>query len=328
MDIRSKVIGTLLLVIMIAVAMIGMVVYVINQAWDGALNLAQQAQILGLTAIALLLVVLVTGRVLARRLARPVQTLVDCVNQMDQPMRGKLEYCVPYRQNQDVIGELARAIIALSARHRQAQSAAVENAQAAKRQLMLTNNRLDEVSRNLEESQTQLEANQKRLSEVEAVDSATNLPNMHGFHMALENELKRGQRSGKPLSVALYRVADFERLVKRYGGEIGDAVLTKIAEVIVSTVRSTDLVARYSDDSVVLMLPETNGRNACRVVEDIKKLIGTLEYKTPVRASEVVVGVGLAATDADPLETLNIPDRLELAVAKALQRGAAVVEVA
>ena len=317
MDIRSNVMSALVGILLLALVAVSLV-FIGDGGVPDRVRDVRVLQYLGLSSLAVLLAIWVTSSVVARRLTLPIEQLTDSLQRMQ---RGNFAWKVPHQDRDDEIGALARAVVETGSRQRQEISEIVEGAQKLKRQLMVTNNRLDAVYNELESSQTALDSTRGRLGELEIVDSDTGLLNRRFFDQSFNYEWKRIQRNGKPLSVALCRVVDWTVLVDRFGESRANGVIQKIGNLIADTVRTTDLVARYSDDSVVLMLPETPAFNSSRVVEDIRRLISTLEFEPPIRPYEVRAAVGLVASDTREGEGIDFTDRLEEALAKAIAQG-------
>lgn len=316
MDIRSLIVGALLGVTSLVVAAL-----LVFAGKAGALALVVEPtlfQSLALVLVSILLLVLVGGSLLTRRLSSP---LLELANALARISRGRVEESVPFTTRNDAIGEIARAVVRLAERQRRELSAAVENAQSAKRELMLANSRLDEMEGELDSSRGQLDSIRNELDALETVDKSTGLPNRQVFDSSLERELKRIQRNSTALSIALYQITGWEALVQRYGREAANAAVAQIGKLIADTVRTTDMVARYGEDALVLMLPETGGRAASRVVEDIHKLIAVQDYAAPIRQHEVRVAVGLAASDTQGGGAVDFPSRLEEAIGKSIAVG-------
>lgn len=316
MDIRSLIVGALL-----GVTSLVVMALLIFAGKAGALALVGEPALFksfAMVSISILLLVLVSGSLLTRRLSSPLSELANTLSRIS---RGRVEESVPFTSRGDAIGDIARAVIRLAERQRLELSAAVENGQRAKRELMLANSRLDYVVSELEGSRSELECARDKLGALEIVDESTGLPNRRVFDVSLERELKRIQRNDAALSIALYQITGWASLVDRYGDAVANSVLAQIGNVIADTVRTTDLVARYDDDSLVLMLPETTGRSAGHVVEDIHKLVSVLEFPAPIRQHEVRVAVGLAASDAQNGDTTDFAARLEEAVGKSIAVG-------
>lgn len=106
-------------------------------------------------------------------------------------------------------------------------------------------------------------------------DSLTGLFNRRCFEDILNRELQRAERHHRELSLALVDVDDFKQFNDRYGHQAGDEALASLGEAIRSSIRSTDLAARYGGDEIVIILPETRLEKAYtlfakRVKQDIE----------------------------------------------------------
>ena len=199
MDIRSNVMSALVGILLLALVAVSLV-FIGDGGVPDRVRDVRVLQYLGLSSLAVLLAIWVTSSVVARRLTLPIEQLTDSLQRMQ---RGKFAWKVPHQDRDDEIGALARAVVETGSRQRQEISEIVEGAQKLKRQLMVTNNRLDAVYNELESSQTALDSTRGRLGELEIVDSDTGLLNRRFFDQSFNYEWKRIQRNGKPLSVAL-----------------------------------------------------------------------------------------------------------------------------
>lgn len=325
MNIRGQLVGGALWTVVAAIASICLLVFAVNESFDSVLDLFEQAQLVGFIIIALLLFVLVNGSIMARRLSRPIEELAQFVGTMN---RGKLSGPVPYTASKGAVGELARAVEGLSERHTAELSASVESAQLSKRELMASNYRIQEVNRALEQAKLVNAESQELIQELEVIDEPTGLHNRRNFERVLDYELKRGQRSGRALSAVIFELANWRDIKAGLGQPTADAVLKQIADTMVSTVRSTDFAARYSDSALVLLLPETDGKNAAKLADSIHKLVATIDWAISPKDFVPLVGVGLASTDAVLDGESTIFSRLEAAVQKSLSSGGEAIEVA
>jgi diguanylate cyclase (GGDEF)-like protein len=102
------------------------------------------------------------------------------------------------------------------------------------------------------------------------VDSLTGALNRRAFEIAAERERLRAARHGTALSLAYLDVDHFKSANDRLGHHAGDKVLAQVATAINQAVRATDLFARVGGDEFVLLLPETDARDAMSVVQRMR----------------------------------------------------------
>jgi diguanylate cyclase (GGDEF)-like protein len=101
-------------------------------------------------------------------------------------------------------------------------------------------------------------------------DYLTGLYNRRRITELLENEIRRAIRYNTEFSVILTDIDHFKAVNDRFGHQVGDKMLTKIAEVIRSSVRATDLVGRWGGEEFVILSPETNIDGGFLLAEKIR----------------------------------------------------------
>jgi diguanylate cyclase (GGDEF)-like protein len=89
-------------------------------------------------------------------------------------------------------------------------------------------------------------------------DALTRVANVRRFREQADLELRRAQRTGQPLSVAIFDVDDLKEVNDRYGHPVGDALLVTVARAWTHALRSTDLIARLGGDEFAVLMPDTS----------------------------------------------------------------------
>ncbi len=131
-------------------------------------------------------------------------------------------------------------------------------------------------------------------------DPLTGYYNHRFLHERLGEEVIRAQRGRRPLSVLMLDLDDFKLVNDTLGHLFGDRVLTWTAELIRSTLRGSDIPARYGGDEFAIILPETDAddasRAAARILEALRDrpFVGEQRGPVPIGAS-----IGIATFPAD-----------------------------
>src|SRR5947209_138728 len=124
-------------------------------------------------------------------------------------------------------------------------------------------------------------SNSARIAEAERLsqtDDLTKLHNARYLRQYLVTELKRARRYGSLVSAFFLDLDDFKQVNDRQGHLVGSHVLMEMAAVILSSVRDTDVVARYGGDEFVVVLPETDLEMGLKVAERVRERIASHEF--------------------------------------------------
>lgn len=103
-----------------------------------------------------------------------------------------------------------------------------------------------------------------------SIDGLTGLFSARVFYEYLPREIHRAERYQRPVSLVMFDVDDFSRLVDRCGTVEGDRALAELAQVIPGQVRGVDIMCRLDRDEFAVILPETAVLHAVAVAERIR----------------------------------------------------------
>jgi diguanylate cyclase (GGDEF)-like protein/PAS domain S-box-containing protein len=112
-----------------------------------------------------------------------------------------------------------------------------------------------------------------RLDELTRTDELTGLPNRRAWDELLTHELAVAERHGEPVSVAMLDLDFFKKYNDEHGHLAGDRLLRAAAAAWQSTLRGSDVLARWGGEEFALMLPGCDGGGAAAIIE---RLRGTL----------------------------------------------------
>ncbi len=139
---------------------------------------------------------------------------------------------------------------------------------------------------------------QDALAEVERLartDHLTGLANRRWFMEALEQEVERADRYGRPLSLVSLDLDHFKSVNDTHGHAAGDDVLREAAQALRSVCRDVDLAARLGGEELALLLPETDVAGARIVAERVRERIAGTAHRSPAgRSFRVTASLGVA----------------------------------
>ena len=176
--------------------------------------------------------------------------------------------------------------------------------------LAAKNRQLAEAHTELERRARELEALQQQLQEQAERDWLTGLHNRRYFARELERLLVE-QRGGW-FSLAVVDLDRFKSINDRYGHEIGDQVLVRVAALLCDVLRQADIVVRSGGEEFLVLMPVTEMQAATACCERIRKRIRDEQWDEIAAGLAVTASVGVAST--------NDPDRLAALARSADQR--------
>lgn len=135
----------------------------------------------------------------------------------------------------------------------------------------------------------------KEIENMATTDGLTGLFNHRKFQEELERELKRHERSGKPLCLCLCDIDFFKKINDTYGHPAGDAMLKGVAGLIKETVRSTDIPARYGGEEFAIILIETPIKEARLIAERLRKKIESHKFTYKGSTIKATLSLGIAS---------------------------------
>jgi len=152
----------------------------------------------------------------------------------------------------------------------------------------------------------------------------------HGLILeTAQHELDRAAREEMPLSVLLTDIDHLRQINDAYGHQMGDKVLTEVAQRLQIALRSYDLSGRYGGEEFLTVLPRCGRANAIEVGERVRRAVMATPFEIDRLKMDVTVSVGVATTMGDEhVPARKIIRAADHALYKAKREGRNRVEMA
>jgi len=134
-------------------------------------------------------------------------------------------------------------------------------------QMLAEKKHVAEAEQRIEALQSQL----VQMSELVREDELTGSLNRRGLDDVFEREAARSVRKKTPLCVAMLDLDDFKRLNDTRGHLAGDEALIHLVRVVKQALRTMDVVARFGGEEFLVVLPDTELKDAIDVVTRLQR---------------------------------------------------------
>ncbi len=150
-------------------------------------------------------------------------------------------------------------------------------------------------------------------------DHLTGTHNRRAFDMALHEAIQRAERGLESFALLIFDIDHFKTVNDRYGHDVGDAILKRLAACMRHSLRATDTLARWGGEEFTVLLADTSLPGAASFAERLRRRVAETRFEG------LKITVSLGAADyrpGDDMETLFARADEALYRAKAAGRNA------
>jgi diguanylate cyclase len=155
-------------------------------------------------------------------------------------------------------------------------------------------------------------------------DPMLDVANRRHLYVHFEQVMERSRRYGRPVSLLMFDMDRFKQINDTFGHDVGDKVLTRVAQAVKNDLRKGDEFGRWGGEEFMILAPEITEEKAAHMAERLRTIIAGLDLGT---VGHVTASFGVAGYE--PGTRLEVwLKRVDQALYKAKAQGRNRVEVA
>ncbi|MFQ6005171.1 MAG: diguanylate cyclase [Woeseia sp.] len=172
-------------------------------------------------------------------------------NSIDALKKGAFDYILKPFADLDIVVDVANR--------------AIENLSGIRRQQYLLNT--------LARQNQELDSLNKEFREMAIRDGLTGLFNHRHAQQRLDEEFERAKTFDREFSVLFMDLDHFKFYNDTHGHQAGDEILEILASLMLEVVRELDTLARWGGEEFIVIAPETDREEACKLAEKIRAAV-------------------------------------------------------
>ncbi|WP_417325774.1 diguanylate cyclase [Halarcobacter sp.] len=157
----------------------------------------------------------------------------------------------------------------------------------------------------LREINLKLERANKELIDLTNKDYLTKVYNRRYFNEYSEKALELAKRNKQDISIIAIDIDRFKKINDTYGHNIGDEVLIEVANVFKSSIRKSDIVARFGGEEFIILLINAQLDEATNIAEKMRVKIEDTIINVEDNEVDITASFGVATVNQENNETIE-----------------------
>ncbi|MCM8787688.1 MAG: diguanylate cyclase [Candidatus Omnitrophica bacterium] len=151
--------------------------------------------------------------------------------------------------------------------------------------------KLNLLFRRIRSLEKQLYEKNTKVEKITLIDPLTGCFNWRYFLLRARQELNRAHRYFTTISFVAFDIDYFRNINEMYGFKVADAIIKRIIDLIKKDLRKTDILARWREDEIFVILPEQNAYSSYKFALRIKEKINSFTFTNKKIKIKISAGV-------------------------------------
>jgi diguanylate cyclase (GGDEF)-like protein len=152
--------------------------------------------------------------------------------------------------------------------------------------------KIHERTESLLDTQKELLEDNNELTRMALTDNLTGLSNRTHMNQILHKEFSRFQRHNQRFGIIMLDIDHFKAINDKFGHDVGDLVLKKLASIFEKAIRNSDFVARWGGEEFLICCTTIDEEDLLPIAETIRQLVENTEFD---RKQTITASLGCAA---------------------------------
>lgn len=152
---------------------------------------------------------------------------------------------------------------------------------------------LGDIRLRLRRQRDELEKAFERIREMATRDELTGLHNRRYMLDMFAQQISRLERSGARFCVCIADLDHFKHINDAHGHGVGDEVLCRFADIARTSMRESDMLARWGGEEFLFLLPDTGADQARVSIERVRAALATQRITPMLPSLNITFSAGL-----------------------------------
>jgi diguanylate cyclase (GGDEF)-like protein len=169
----------------------------------------------------------------------------------------------------------------------------------------LDNTRLYQLAKETALENAKLYVNISKLYQKATLDELTGFYNRNFLMQRVKEEIKKAYRLKYQLALIFIDLDFFKNVNDQYGHQVGDQLLAEFGDLIKGSIREYDVACRFGGEEFVILLPQTETKNAVELAERLREKIEKRKFCVSYGNLQITASFGVSSLPQNNVKQLD-----------------------